>query len=129
VNDLVFTGCIDRGALVPRVSLKAVQEDAHSILTDGDVAVLALNACDSSRGMPSDPQTPRRVRASRAAVALSEDIARSNPVSVGYAMAKSMFGPSKTRTSGRLQASGTYKRSIAISRIDETAPAKALALR
>jgi uncharacterized protein YjlB len=129
VNDLAFTECIDRGALIPRVSLKAVQEDAHSIVTDGDVAVLELNACDSPRSMPSDPQTPRRIRAIRAAAAVGEDIARSNPVSVGYAMTKAMFGRSKTRASDRGQAPGAYKRDIAISRMDETAPAKTLALR
>lgn len=129
VNDLAFTGCIDRGALISRVSLKAVQEDAHSILTDGDVAVLEMNACDSPHGMPPDPQTPRRVRAIRAALAVSEDIARSNPVSVGYAMTKSMFGRSKMRANDRVQVSGSYKRAIAISRMDEIAPARTLALR
>lgn len=129
VNDLAFTGCIDRGALIPRVSLKTVQEDAHSILTDGDVAVLEVNACENPRGMPSDPQTPRRVRAIRAARAVGEDIARSNPVSVGYAMTKSMFGHSKARVKDRVQASTTYKRDIAISRIGETAPVRTLALR
>jgi hypothetical protein len=129
VNDLAFTGCIDRGALIPRVSLKAVQEDAHSILTDGDVAVLELNACDSPRSMPSDSQTPRPVRAIRAALAVGEDIARSNPVSVGYAITNSMFGHSKARANDRVPAPGTYKRAIAISKMNETAPAKTLALR
>ena len=129
VNDLAFTGCIDRGALIPRVSLKTVQEDARSIVTDGDVAVLELNGCDSPRSMPSDPQAARRIRAIRAAVAVSEDIVRSNPVSVGYAMTKSMLGHSKTPTNDRGQAPGAYKRDIAISRIDETAPARTLALR
>jgi hypothetical protein len=129
VNDLTFTGCIDRGALVPRTSLNRFQEDANSILTDGDVAVLELNACNNPHLMPSDPKTPRPVRAIRVALAVGEDIARSNPVSVGYAMTKSMFDSLKTRANERVQESGTYTRAIAISSISETAPARVLALR
>jgi hypothetical protein len=129
VNDLAFTGCIDRGALIPRVYLKAVDEDAHSILTDGDVAVVQLNTCNSPQLTPSDPQMPRPVRPIRAALAVSEDIARSNPISVGYAMTKSILDRSKTQPNKRVQESGTYTRTIAISSIDETTPATVLALR
>ena len=129
VNDLAFTGCIDRGALVPRVNLKSVQEDAHSILTDGEVAVVQLNSCNSPHFKPSDPQTPRPVRPIRAALAVSEDIVRSNPVSVGYAMTKSMFEGSKMRPNKRVHESATYTRAIAISRISETTSARVSALR
>jgi hypothetical protein len=129
VNDLAFTGCIDRGALIPRASFKAVRQDAHSIFTDGDVAVVQLNACTNPQLMPSDPQTPQPVHAIRAVLAVIDDIARSNPVSVGYAMAKSMFDSSETRANERVQESGTYIRAIAISSISETAPTRVLALR
>jgi hypothetical protein len=93
------------------------------------VAVLELNACNNPHLMPSDPKTPRPVRAIRVALAVGEDIARSNPVSVGYAMTKSMFDSLKTRANERVQESGTYTRAIAISSISETAPARVLALR
>jgi len=123
VNDLVFTGCIDRGALVPRGSLNAVQGAAHSVLTDGDVAVLELNACGSPHLMPSDLQTPRPVRAIRAALAVSEDIAHStNPVSAIYAMTKSMFHRWKPLANERVQEPGTFKRAISISSIKAITP-------
>jgi LssY C-terminus len=123
VNDLVFTGCVDRGALVPRPSLDAVQGDARSILTDGAVAVLQLNNCDAPRLMPADPPTPRQVRITRAAIAVGEDIIRSNPVSVGYAVTKSIFDTSEKR----VQQPDTYTRGIAISSSSETARAAATA--
>jgi hypothetical protein len=129
VNDLVFTGCIDRGALVPRASLKTVQGGAQSIVTDGDVAVIQLNACDNPHLMPSDPQTPRPVRAVRAALAICEDIARSNPVSLGYAMTKSIFDNSKSEAKKRAQESGTYTRAIAISSFSEATRDRVLAVR
>ena len=130
VNDLVFTGCIDRGALLPRASLQTLQGGARSILTDGDVAVLQINSCDNPHLMPSDPQTPRPVRSVRAALAVSDDILRSNPVSVSYAMTKSLFDDSKSRAKERAQERGRYRRAIAISRFSEaTTPGRDLALR
>jgi len=129
VNDLAFTGCIDRGSLIPRTSLKDVRTDTSSIHTDGDVAVLQLNACNDPHLMPTDPQTVPPMRATRAALAVSEDIARSNPVSVGYAMAKSMFHGSKPRVSENAQESGTYTRAIGVSRSSGTDSTKVLALR
>ena len=122
VNDLVFTGCVDRGALVPRGS-RGRSETAHSVLTDSDVAVLQLNACESPHVMPSDLQTPRPVRIIRAALAVSEDIAHStNPVSVVYAMTKSMFDSSKPRANERVPESCTYIRAISISSIRAITP-------
>jgi hypothetical protein len=117
VNDLVFTGCVDQGALVPRAHFKAVREDTHSTLTDGAIAVLQLNACDHSNLPPSDPEAPRHGRAIRAAMAIGQDIARSNPVSVGHAFAKAMFGNSKASKNERAQPPDTYTRAIAISSI------------
>ena len=119
VNDLVFTGCVDRGALVARPSLDAAQGDARSILTDGAVAVLQLNTCDAPRLTPADPQTRRPVRIVRAAKAVGEDVIRSNPVSMGYALTKSIFDTSEKR----VQQPGAYTRAIAISTSTETARA------
>lgn len=70
VNDLAFTGCIYRSGLIPRASFKIVQEDGHSIFTDGDVTVVELNACQNPRLTPPDPQTRRPVPAIRAARAV-----------------------------------------------------------
>ncbi len=114
VDDLTFTGCVDAGALVPRPSLNPVQEEANSIVTDGDVAVLQLNACEGARVMPSDPQTRRPVRAIRAALAIGQDIGRSNPVSVGYATIKSIIDSSNGRSGSAAQESGSYMRGASI---------------
>jgi hypothetical protein len=129
VNDLVFTGCVDKGALIPRATLKPAQEYGNSILTDGDIAVLQLNACNDPRLMPSHPQTPRPVRAIRAIVAVGEDIARSNPISVGYAMAKSILDNSKIQADERIEATLPYTRPSAVSSVTATTAAGVLALR
>jgi hypothetical protein len=114
VNDLAFTGCIDRGALIPRASLKPA-EDVHSIIqTDGDIAVLQLNSCGAPRGMPTDPQKPVPVRALRVAMAVGVDIARSNPVSVVYALTKSILDAGSVRNNERIQAARLYNRPSAI---------------
>jgi LssY-like putative type I secretion system component LssY len=125
VNDLVFTGCVDRGALVSRPSLNTAWEDAQSILTDGAVAVLQLNSCDGSHLTSSDPPAARPRGINRLAVAAAKDLVRSNPVSVGYDIGKSIFGSSEER----VQRPGAYTRPIAISSMSETAPARMVASR
>jgi hypothetical protein len=114
VNDLAFTGCVDRGALIPRDSLKPAQDAGSSISTDGDIAVLQLNGCEQPHAMPTDPQKPRPVRAIRAVIAVGVDIARSNPVSVGYSMTKTLLDARRDKNNRRLEAARTYKRPSAI---------------
>lgn len=114
VNDLAFTGCIDRGALIPRDSLVPAQEPGRSIQTDGDIAVMQMNACRSARMMPSDPQKPVPVRTIRVVMAVGMDLARSNPVSVGYALTKSLLDAASIRANARLQAARVYARPSAI---------------
>jgi hypothetical protein len=114
VNDLAFTGCIDRGALIPRASLKPSQLPGRSIRTDGDIAVVQMNDCQTPRAMPTDPQKPVPVRAIRMAVALGVDLARSNPVSVVYALTKSILEAGRIRENARLQAARVYTRPSAI---------------
>jgi hypothetical protein len=120
VNDLAFTGCIDKGTLIPRASLKPAQEFGSSIVTDGDIAVLQLNSCLEPRGMPSDPPKPPPVRAIRMAVAVGLDIARSNPVSVGFALTKSFFEAGDIRKNQRLQEARAFTRPSAVT--SATAP-------
>jgi len=79
--------------------------------------------------MQSDPKTPQPVRSIRVALAVGEDIARSNPVFVGYAMTKSIFDNSKTRSNESVRASAMYTRGVAISSIRDTTPSRVLALR
>jgi len=127
VNDLAFTGCIDRGALIPRASLKPAQ--GSSIRTDGDIAVLQLNQCDAPRTVPTDPQKPVPVRAIRMAIAVGVDLARSNPVSVVYALTKSILEAGTIRENARLQAARVYNRPSAIINASAAAADGALAVR
>jgi hypothetical protein len=128
VNDLAFTGCIERGALIPRASLKPAQEYGSSIVTDGDIAVLQLNGCDSPRSVPTDPQSARPVRAIRAIVAVGVDIARSNPVSVAIGLTKSLVDNSKIQENQRFQAAITYTRPSAVASASTTTATGALAV-
>lgn len=129
VNDLIMTGCVDTGALIPRADLKPAQEDKHSILTDGDVAILQLNPCDHPAPMPSDPELIRPGRATRIALAVAKDITRSNPVSVSLALANAMFGKSKTASNQPAQQSDAYTRAIAISKFPPATSGIVLAIR
>lgn len=114
VNDLAFTGCVDRGALIPRSDLKPALNYNSSILTDGDIAVLHLNACTFPRGMPADPQKPVPVRIVRAAIAVGVDLARSNPISTGVALTVSLLDAGKIRANARVQAARLYTRPSAV---------------
>jgi LssY C-terminus len=119
VNDLVFSGCVYRVGLIPRASFGPIQEDARPIFTDGEVAVVQLNGCEDPQVTPRDPKPSRSVRGVRIARAVVEDIGRSNPVSVGYAMTASMFARSNTRASDRVQAIVHYTRPIAIANLGD----------
>jgi hypothetical protein len=79
--------------------------------------------------MPPDPQPPRPVRAIRAVLAVGEDIVRSNPVSAGYAMTKSIIETSHARATTRFGDSSAYKRPIAIWGSGDTCATRDLALR
>jgi hypothetical protein len=127
VNDLAFTGCVDRGALVPRPN--PIREQTQSIVTDGDIAVLQVNACIDPLVMPSTPHTPTRTRATGVALAVTQDIIRSNPVSVGYAFFKSVIDSSSTREQQRAREFGQYTRTIALSNISDPNPSPIVASR
>jgi hypothetical protein len=109
VNDLAFTGCVDSGSLVSRTFSKQL-ETHGSIATDGDIAVLQLNSCISPRVMPTDAARAVPLRAVRAAVAVGEDLARSNPVSVGFSLAQAALEHRNFRNSLRLRGTPTYAR-------------------
>ncbi len=54
VNDLAFTGCLDAAGLVPRSSPELLQprKGERIIVTDTDIAVVRLNACNNPKIMP-----------------------------------------------------------------------------
>ena len=129
VNDLAFTGCVEKGVLIPRASLKPGQESDSSNTTDGDIAVLQLNGCETPHAMPADPQKPVPMRAIRVAIAVGVDLVRSNPVSVAYSMTRSMLEAHNLHNDQRLQAARNYTRPSAIASATSATADGSLAVR
>ena len=86
VNDLEFTGCVDAAQMLPRewAPLNAYNSTGDRLRTDGEVAVLRVNECQSPRTTPSDNAVPpnRTERIFRdTMLTLRNDILRGN---LGY---------------------------------------------
>jgi hypothetical protein len=90
VNDLVFTGCVDSAALLPRSSApQNLNEKGQGVLiTDGSIAILRLNDCHASQTPPLGIARNRPSRLMQGLVALRKDVVRSNVAFVGYRMMK-----------------------------------------
>lgn len=88
VNDLKFTGCVDTLDMVERpwVPRNAYNSTGDRLLTDGEAAVLHLNACENPRTTPETPApTPNRLERSTRDTALTirNDLYRGNLVYQG----------------------------------------------
>ncbi len=73
VNDLKFTGCVDSMDMVPRpwVPTDAYNSTGDRLLTDGQVAVLHINACNDPKTTPDTiPPAPNRFQRSTRNTAL-----------------------------------------------------------
>ena len=83
VNDLWSTGCVQSASLLPRDSLHFAGEKGFQIATDGDIAVLRLNACEHPQ-MPAKSKSllSESSRSRQALRAVIADIARANPATV-----------------------------------------------
>lgn len=93
VNDLWLTGCVDAGSLIARDSLRPVDEHGISIATDGAVAALRLNDCRNDQVAPLElaaAPPSSRTRFLEVLSAVGTDIARSNPVALGYNAIRSL---------------------------------------
>lgn len=90
VNDLVFTGCVDSAALLPRsiVPRNLNEKDEGVLITDGSIAILRLNDCHASKTPPLGIARNRPSRLVQGLVALRKDFVRSNVAFVGYRMMK-----------------------------------------
>jgi hypothetical protein len=108
LNDLVFTGCVDATSLMKRVSSERDDQGDHSIQTDGKIAVIRMNDCQSPRSMvvetaKSGPH--RRPRSVQALAALGNDLIRNNPVSLALNTVKELRNAQGTQASGPVSAS------------------------
>jgi hypothetical protein len=80
VDDLAFTGCLDRAELLTRNSPKVLR---RLILTDGRIAVLRLNDCSSPKTMvgvdTASPLHPQG-RLSRALISFRKGVLGSSKI-------------------------------------------------
>ncbi len=102
VNDLAFTGCVAAAGLLPRApgELKLDLKAKHPIVTDGKVAVVQLNDCDTPTqmvGVGDIPVLPRRGRLQRTLVAFRDDLVRTNVFFTTYNTLKLLARPTKER--------------------------------
>ncbi len=87
VNDLWLTGCVNAASMLRRDRLRVQDSPGSPINTDGSVAVLKLNSCDSPSPTSmagNKPPVIRKYPLSKMFVAIGNDLARSNPVTLGY---------------------------------------------
>lgn len=94
VNDLWLTGCVSAASMLRRDHLRVQDRPGFPINTDGDVAVLKLNDCQASSPTwiaAGKSQAVPGYSFSRIFVAVGNDLARSNPVTLGYNLTKSIL--------------------------------------
>ena len=90
INDLKFTGCVDSLDMVPRpwVPSDAYNSTGDRLLTDREVAVLHINACNDPKTTPSTVTLPpnRFERVTRdTSLTIRNDVYRGNLVYQGIA--------------------------------------------
>jgi len=88
VNDLMFTGCVENLDMVDRpwVPHDAYNSTGDRLLTDGEAAVLRINACENPRTTPTTPALPpnRFQRSTRnTALTIRNDLYRGNLIYQG----------------------------------------------
>lgn len=94
VNDLWLTGCVSEASLLRRDQLRFQQPARFPISTDGDVAVLRLNDCQTPSSTWMAGNNPPRVRnypLSHIFVAVGADLAHSNPLTLGYTLTRAIL--------------------------------------
>lgn len=97
VNDLWLTGCVSAASVVPRTGGMQYESVGYPISTDGGVAVLRLNDCDTPLATwmtPIRSQSFRQFTLRRMLVAIGNDLSHSNPVTVAYTLAKNILSGS-----------------------------------
>ncbi len=110
VNDLKFTGCVTSLDMVPRpwVPTDAFNSTGDRLLTDGQVAVLHINACDDPKTTP-DTSRPRPT-ASSAAPAIPRS---SSATASGAATSSTRASPAPSRFATTCAAAANCPRTTA----------------
>jgi hypothetical protein len=94
VNDLWLTGCVSAASILHRDRLQIQEPAGFPISTDGDVAVLKLNDCQTA--LPTwmaatKPPSIRTYPLSHIFVAMGADLAHSNPFTLGYTLTRAVL--------------------------------------
>lgn len=105
VNDLTFVGCVNAAGLLARDSADLVQAPnaAYPIVTDGDIAVVQLNAClapNVMAGISEQSSVGRPSGLASALKAFGEDLVRSNVLFTTYNTIK-LLGRPKMKTANK----------------------------
>ncbi len=111
VDDLAFTGCIDRAELLARDSPKVLQDPkaARLTLTDGKIAAVQLDDCSSPKtmvGVETVPPSHPRGRLSRAMISFRKGVLGSSKILF------STYNPLKYVNAGRISRRATRASSI-----------------
>jgi len=105
LNDLAFTGCVDAASLMTRDSSDGAEQRSY-IRTDGKVAVIRMNDCQTPRTMPVASARPgARGRSVQILVAVGDDLVRTNPISLAYNTVKAFWVKRDSQTNGPMSAS------------------------
>lgn len=94
VNDLWLTGCVSEASTLRRDQLRIQEPAGLPISTDGDVAVLRLNDCETR--LPTwfagnKPPNVRNYPLSHIFFAIGSDLAHSNPLTLGYTLTRAVL--------------------------------------
>ncbi len=103
VNDLWLTGCVSEASILHREHLKVQEPAGLPINTDGDVAVLKLNDCHTplpSWIAGSKAPSVRSYPLSHIFVAIGNDLAHSNPATLGYMLTKATLSGASLDANG-----------------------------
>lgn len=106
VNDLWMTGCVSEASVLRRDHLRVLPDAGTTISTDGAVAVLRLNDCQTPLPTWFAGNQAPRIRAypiSRIFVAIGADLAHSNPFTLGCTLARTIMSGSAIQQSGTVQ--------------------------
>ena len=118
LNDLAFTGCVDAASLIAR---KPSDEPGRFPGTDGKVAVIRINDCQTPRTMlledaksHSNPES----HSMQALLAMRNDIIRSNPISLASNAIRLLHNGHADPEDARASAFSTRRRRTALSKRD-----------
>ena len=112
LNDLWLTGCVDTASLVSRESLRRSAGQGSPLETDGSIAVLRMNDCEVPRFASQARKRLPRLSASQMLVAVGNDLAHSNPITLGYSAVKTILANPNIQTNSFQNSSSSDRKKL-----------------